>query len=109
MSHARFHLVLAAVLGLASPGLAQPAGDAEAGRVLAEQHCVRCHDIAPGGAFKQEMPSFAAIAVFRSADQITDRIWFPPMHARMPPFSQLLMAEDVANLTAYIVSLDTTN
>ncbi len=82
------------------------AADTAAGRALAEQYCARCHDIEPGGAMKQEVPSFAAIAVFRSPDQITDRIWFPPMHSRMPPWSQYLMAEDVANLTAYIASLE---
>lgn len=96
----------ALALGAGSPALAQPVGDATAGRALAEQHCARCHDINPGGAMKQDMPSFAAIAVYRSPEQITARIWFPPVHTNMPPFSQILMQQDVADLTAYILSLD---
>lgn len=96
------------VLLASTQAAAQEAADPEAGLALAQEHCVRCHDINPGGAFKQDAPSFAAIAIFRSADQIHDRIWFPPVHARMPPFSQYFQREDVDNLTAYIVSLEGT-
>ncbi len=96
---------LAAGLAMASAVVAQD-GDAAKGQALAGEHCARCHDIGPGGGFKTFPPSFASIAVFRAPDQITARIWFPALHASMPAMENLLMAEDVADLTAYIVSLD---
>lgn len=98
--------VLVGALVWAGTAAAQGMGDAEAGQALAEEHCARCHDIEPGGAFKRDPPSFAAIAVYRSADDITGRIWYPAMHSRMPPMSMLMTPEQVENLTAYIVSLE---
>ena len=99
-------IVLAIALVWAGAVGAQGVGDAKAGRVLAEEHCAHCHDIAPNGAFKQDPPSFAAIAVYRAPDDITGRIWFPAMHARMPPMSMILNPDQVEDLTAYIVSLE---
>lgn len=101
-------IVLGMALAWAGAAGAQGMGDAEAGRVLAEEHCAECHDIAPGGAFKQNPPSFTAVAVYLSADDITGRIWFPALHSRMPPMSMILNPEQVENLTAYIVSLEET-
>ena len=99
---------LSTVLALcaALPAMAQGTGDPVAGRPLAEQYCVRCHDIEAGGAFKTMPPSFASIAAFRTPDEITSRIWWPDMHSRMPQMSNLLSIEEVANLTAYIASLE---
>ena len=51
-------------------------------------------------------PSFAAIAAFRTPDEITTRIWWPAMHSRMPQMSNLLSIAEVAALTDYIVSLE---
>jgi mono/diheme cytochrome c family protein len=95
-----------AALCAALPAMAEGAGDPVAGRALAKQHCARCHDIEAGGAFKTMPPSFASIAAFRTPDEITTRIWWPDMHSRMPQMSNLLTVEEVANLTAYIVSLE---
>ncbi|WP_343081823.1 cytochrome c [Ostreiculturibacter nitratireducens] len=97
-------LLAAALACGAFPALAQ--GDVEAGRALAEENCARCHDIEPGGAMKTMPPSFASIAAFRTADEITGRIWFPPMHSRMPPMHMILTPQDVDSLTDYIVSLE---
>ena len=53
---------------------------------------------------KQDPPSFAAIAVYRSPDQIRSKIIAP--HVGMPEVAQILGLE-VDDLIAYIVSLET--
>jgi mono/diheme cytochrome c family protein len=78
-------------------------GDAEAGQDLAGDWCSRCHDIGREGRMKQEPPSFAAIAVYRTADQIRSRIAAP--HTGMPEIAQVL-GLNLDDLVAYIVSLD---
>ena len=92
---------------LAGAALAQPQGDATAGRELAVKWCSRCHDIGPGGTFKQQPPAFAAIAVYRSPEQIRATIVAPGMHTGMPELVQIL-GLNAADLTAYIVSLEAT-
>jgi hypothetical protein len=52
---------------------ASAAGDPDAGEKLVKEHCVRCHDISPSGAFKTYPPSFASIAVYWSDEQIYAR------------------------------------
>jgi mono/diheme cytochrome c family protein len=93
--------VLAATVALPTP--ARAAGDAEAGRQLAIEWCSQCHDVMPGGQMRQEPPAFAAIAVYRSPEQIRARIVFP--HQAMPEYAQIL-GLDADDLTAYIVSLE---
>jgi mono/diheme cytochrome c family protein len=86
---------------------AHSAGDPQAGAVLAKEHCSRCHDIAPGGAFKQYPPSFASIAAFRSEEQMYARIVFPAMHSGMPDVAlYLLDPEQITNIIGYIMSLE---
>lgn len=89
----------------ACPAVAQDP-DPELGRELAEQYCTNCHDIEADGQMKQYPPSFAAIAIFRSSEQITSRIQFPPFHVSMPQMSLVLDASNVEDLTAYIVGLE---
>ena len=81
-------------------------GDSVKGRTLAEEWCSRCHDIAPEGAFKKQPPSFAAIAVYRSAGQIHSRISTPTVHFGMPRFARILEPGRIDDLVAYIVSLE---
>jgi mono/diheme cytochrome c family protein len=78
-------------------------GNAEAGQDLAADWCSRCHDIGREGRMKQEPPSFAAIAVYRTADQIRARIAAP--HTGMPEIAQVL-GLNLDDLVAYIVSLE---
>jgi mono/diheme cytochrome c family protein len=78
-------------------------GDAEAGEDLAADWCSRCHDIGREGQMKQNPPSFAAIAVYRSPDQIRSKIIAP--HAAMPEVVQVL-GLNADDLVAYIVSLE---
>ncbi len=81
-------------------------GDAENGGRLAEQWCSGCHDISPDGPFKRDPPSFAAIAVYRSADQIFSRISLPVPHHGMPRIGQILDLEAIDDLVAYIAALE---
>ena len=100
----RFISIIATASAISAPAAAQD-GNAEQGRLLAEENCASCHNIEPGGPMKMHPPSFAAIGRFRPADQIPGRIWFPATHAVMPPMTSLLLPDQVADLTAYIVSL----
>ena len=93
-------------LMLAWPAAAFGQGDAEHGSQLAAENCSRCHDVSPKGAFKTYPPSFASIAAYRSEDQIRARIIFPPLHSAMPESSYFLMADDINDLVAYIMSLE---
>lgn len=78
----------------------------ENGRALAEEWCVRCHNIDPDGPFKLQPPSFAAIAVYRSKQQIYARIAIPSIHSGMPQVAYVLTPENILDLVAYIVSLE---
>jgi len=89
----------------AGTATAQSLGDPDAGKLLAEQYCARCHDVTAEGAFKQTPPSFAAIAVYWGDDQIWSRIMFP-VHTGMPSMWEFLSPDDVAHMTAYIRSLE---
>lgn len=81
-------------------------GDAAKGRELARELCARCHNVEAGGAFKQHPPSFAAIAVFRSKEQIFGRVMYPPLHTGMPQLGYQLNPDNVQHLVAYIASLE---
>ncbi len=100
-----FSIVAAAVLSMTASGVLAE-GDMDAGRMLAEKYCVRCHDISADGAFKTYPPSFASIAVFRDPDQIKSRILFPQLHTPMPQMGYLLDPDNIDDLAAYIVSLE---
>ena len=95
-----FLILVGGALGLHS---AWAEGDLEAGQELAVQWCSRCHDIGPDGAMKQEPPSFAAIAVYRTPEYIWTNIMIP--HGNMPEIAQVL-GLNVDDLAAYIVSLE---
>ena len=94
---------LAVMAGAA--GAAAEADVAE-GAALAREICVRCHNVEPGGPFKLHPPSFAAIAVYRSDEQVFGRIMFPPLHSGMPQVGYRLTPDNVAHLVAYIRSLE---
>lgn len=102
----RVHYCAAIAFSLAVASNADAQGESEIGKTLAGQHCVRCHDIEPGGAFKEHPPSFASIAVFRPPEQIHGRIAFPTRHANMPQIGYVLSPGDIEHLVAYIMSLE---
>jgi mono/diheme cytochrome c family protein len=93
-----------------APSVGWAQGDIERGRVLAEQICSRCHDIGPGGQMKQDPPTFAAIAQYRTEGQIIDKIVAP--HVRMPrmlfQWDWMLLEGNVDDMVAYILSLEKT-
>ena len=81
-------------------------GDPATGEKLARETCARCHNVEPKGPFKQHPPSFAAIAVYRSEQQIFGRIVFPPLHSAMPQVADILTPDNIEHLVAYIKSLE---
>ena len=81
-------------------------GDAAKGEQLAREACARCHDVEANGRFKQDPPSFAAIAVYRSKEQIFGRVMYPPLHTGMPNLGYRLSPENVRDLIAYMASLE---
>jgi mono/diheme cytochrome c family protein len=80
-------------------------GNVTMGRQIAEEYCASCHMVEPDGPFKQEPPSFAAIAVYRSPDQIRARI-VQPIHADMPRYSDYMIGGNIDDMVAYIASLE---
>ena len=101
-----FLLVVLTITGFVQ-SQANAAGEPQAGAKLAKEVCARCHDVAPGGAFKRYPPSFASIAVYRSQEQIYARIVSPPTHSGMPEVAlYLLLPDQVADLVSYIMSLE---
>lgn len=92
------------LIGLAGPTLAQD-GNVTMGLQIAEEYCSACHVIERGGPFKLDPPSFAAIAVFRSPEQIKARIE-QPIHASMPRYTEYMIGGNIDDMVAYIASLD---
>lgn len=105
MPASRPALLLGAILAITAPHA--HADDVARGLELAQEWCVRCHNIEPDGPFKQYPPSFASIAVYRSSEQIQSRIMIPPLHTSMPQLGFFLTPDNVDDLVAYIVSLET--
>ncbi|MGI9434096.1 MAG: c-type cytochrome [Geminicoccaceae bacterium] len=82
-------------------------GDVALGEEIARESCIRCHNVDAGGPFKEHPSSFAAIAAYRSEEQIYGRIMFPPLHSAMPQLGYMLTPDNVEHLVAYIQSLET--
>ena len=97
---------VAAIIVAISNVLAQAEGDAQNGQSLARVWCTRCHNVEQGGPSKLYPPSFASIALHRSADQILSKIAFPPVHTVVPQIAYILTLENIDDLVTYIVSLE---
>jgi mono/diheme cytochrome c family protein len=97
-------LAVTLVLGLL-PAAPLAADAVERGAALSAEWCARCHDVEPGGAMKEEPPSFAAIAVYRSVETMRSAMIAP--HQGMPPLVEVLGLE-TDDLIAYITSLEGT-
>ena len=104
----RFSIALIALAAVLAAAPAADAGNAANGRKLAAAKCARCHNIEPGGAFKQRPPTFQAIAIYRGEPDIWGRIISPSPHSGMPEVIWDLSPDEVQDLVAYIMSLDTT-
>lgn len=92
------------ILGLSTALLAQE-GNVRMGQQIAAEYCVECHNVDPGGSFKLDPPSFAAIAKYRSSDQIRQRI-VTPIHADMPRYIDYMIGGNIDDMVAYILSLE---
>ena len=95
-----------AVSGSALISNAHAQGDVTKGERLAQGICAHCHDVRPLGPFKQYPPSFSAIAVYRSAEDIRWKIIAPPLHTGMPQLGNRLTPDNIEHLIAYITSLE---
>ncbi len=80
-------------------------GNATMGKQIAEEYCSACHIIERDGPFKLEPPSFAAIAVYRTREQIRARI-VRPIHAEMPRYTDYMIGGNIDDMVAYITSLE---
>ena len=92
-------------LWVTANGHSAKADDVNMGRDIAEEYCVQCHNIDPGGPFKLDPPGFAAIAKFRSEQQIRSRIE-NPIHQDMPRYSEYMIGGNIDDMVAYIISLE---
>jgi mono/diheme cytochrome c family protein len=102
----RSFIVLPAVIAALAlhAASASAAGDAAAGKALAERWCASCHLVAPEQtSATTEAPPFASIAE-RSAEEIDALAAFlADPHPPMPQMS--LTRQEIQDLLAYIVSL----
>jgi mono/diheme cytochrome c family protein len=98
--------IFAAAACLGAAAAAQETGNPDAGRALAVANCSQCHNVEPGGAMKLFPPSFAAIAAYMHPDIIPLRIMYPEHAAIMPQFHTYMNTTNLADLVAYIRSLD---
>lgn len=95
-------VVAGAALIVACPAPAPAAGDAAAGRRLADVWCAGCHligDERKAGMF--EVPAFPAIAEHRTPEAI--RAFLANPHPPMPRFR--LTRQDIEDLVQFIVEL----
>lgn len=97
-------LTMLLLMTSASSSTAQE-GNLEMGRLIADEYCSICHNIEPNGPFKLETPSFAAIAKYRSAEQVRQHI-IRPIHERMPRYLEYMIGGNIDDMVAYIMSLE---
>ena len=99
--------LLAAVILLAAveAGLAQDAGDPEAGYAYAAQNCTECHAIEPGDYESPlyEAPGFEEIANVPGMSEIALLSFFQTSHPSMP--NLIVAPSDIRDLITYIRSL----
>lgn len=100
----RVFLTLSGLLLLASTAFSEEA-NVTMGKNIADEYCSECHNVWPNGPFKQDPPSFAAIAKYRSQEQIRQRIVSPGSH-EMPRYTEYMIAGNIDDMVAYIVSLE---
>jgi len=98
-------LGLAALAALAQPAVAQEDGDRLAGHELAMRWCSSCHVVDPAQQTQgiDAVPTFASVAGMRSTTLSSLRVFLSTPHTPMPDFK--LTRDDIANVSAYILSL----
>ncbi|HTZ79544.1 MAG TPA: cytochrome c [Stellaceae bacterium] len=95
-------LTAAAVLISTTP-LAFAAGDAAAGKQLAERSCASCHQVEPSGTARDTAPPFPALAKKGGKDLGWARAWLANPH---PPMQGIdLSRQQTDDIIAYLQSL----
>jgi len=103
----RLNVFTYACLLAASVSAAYAQGSILEGERAARKSCAICHNVEKNGPFKQNPPSFAAIAVYRSDNQIRNRIFYPDVHSGMRKQLGFVFSVDtVEDLVSYIRSLE---
>jgi mono/diheme cytochrome c family protein len=93
--------VVGLLIWLAGPMAAFAAGDAAAGRALAERWCVGCH--AAGAAGTDAAPPFTEVARRPGRSEEFFYVWLTDPHPPMPRLD--LSRQDIANLIVYLRTL----
>ncbi len=90
------------VLLAAAPAMA---GDADAGKALAQRWCGNCHMVEPSqvSASATGVPTFAGIARMPSTTEVSLRVFFQSPHQRMPDLH--LSNGEMSDVIEYILSL----
>ncbi|PZW39390.1 mono/diheme cytochrome c family protein [Humitalea rosea] len=98
-------VALAMTLGGVAPAAAQPVGDGEAGRRLAETWCASCHAVTSGGrgTATDATPGFPTIAAMPSTTAMSLRVFLRTPHDLMPDLH--LSRQQTDDLITYILSL----
>ena len=100
-----FTAFVALALASVAPASAQDAGDADAGRKIAQTWCINCHVVAPGQTrgSSNGAPPFTAIAAQQAMTPMALSAFLQTPHHRMPDL-QLSRAQ-IDDVSAYIFSL----
>jgi cytochrome c len=98
-------LIVAASLSFGSlvTPTAFAAGNAEAGRALAERSCVSCHTSAKSNVASDSAPPLAELMRRAGRTPGTLRAWLSDPHPPMPNLS--LTRTEIDNLVAYLTTL----
>ncbi|MEQ1696518.1 MAG: cytochrome c [Hyphomicrobiaceae bacterium] len=100
----RFPAVLACLAVLTVSASAQPTGDVERGRSIADRLCAECHAINVGEPSPRlESPAFDKIAATPGMTELAIKVWLQTPHPTMP--NLMLPTDDREDVAAYIASL----
>ena len=95
----------AMLLGSAHAALAQE-GDATAGQAYAKEVCAACHAVLPNEQISPlaQAPTFQKVANMPGMTEMALSVWLQTSHPTMPNI--ILKPDDLRNVVAYIVSLE---
>lgn len=93
----------AVVVLVAARSPSSAAGNADAGRSLAQRWCSSCHQVEPGAPAKDVAPPFASLGVQKDKDPGWIRAWLANPH---PPMQGInLSRRQIDDIIAYLQSL----
>lgn len=95
--------LMAVCCGVLLMAPAYAAGNAAAGRALAQQWCANCHLVGGANEAQDTVPPLATIAQRRGRDPNWLRAWLTSPHPPMPNFN--LARTEIDDLVAYLASL----